>query len=131
MANAPTGPKAPSSHKAVGKSAPKAKAIAPEPEPGNDPPDAATVVLRKKDLLDRVGALAQGKKKDVKQAVEATLLVLGEALARGEELNLPPLGKAKVGRQKGVPGGELYIIRLRRGPAKGETAAAPLADGEN
>ena len=88
----------------------------------------AVATLKKKDLLERVQALAKAKKKDVKDVVEATLQVLGEALAAGEELNLPPLGKAKVNRQKGVAGGDMYIIRLRRGNAKAERLAEPEAD---
>ncbi len=87
--------------------------------------EGATGSLRKKDLLDRVGAKAKVKKKDIKEVVEATLLVLGEALAAGEELNLPPFGKAKVNRQKGVAGGDMYIIKLRR--STGKTAGADHA----
>ena len=84
--------------------------------------------LKKKDLLERVQALTKAKKKDVKDVVETTLQVLGEALAKGEELNLPPLGKAKVNRQKGVTGGDMYIIRLRR--FAGKAAKAAKEDGE-
>ena len=96
--------------------------------------EAATGSLRKKDLLERVGAKSKAKKKDIKDVVEATLLVLGEALAAGEELNLPPLGKAKVNRQNGVTGGDMYIIRLRRSSGKvaGEDATTEaLADTED
>jgi len=79
--------------------------------------------LKKKDLLERVMALSKAKKKDVKDVVETTLKVLGEALAKGEDLNLPPLGRAKVNRQKGVAGGDMYIIRLRRSNGKRSDAA--------
>lgn len=96
--------------------------------------EGATGSLRKKDLLDRVGAKSKAKKKDIKDVVEATLLVLGEALAAGEELNLPPLGKAKVNRQKGVAGGDMYIIKLRRSTGKtagGDEATEALAEAED
>ena len=112
-------PRARPALKAVPKSAPPEPAVKAKGE-------TTAAVLRKAMLLDRVGLIAKGKKKDVKEAVEATLLVLGEALARGEELNLPPFGKAKVTRQKGVKGGDHYVIKLRRA-GKGEE---PLADGE-
>jgi Bacterial DNA-binding protein len=99
---------------------------------------AATGSLRKKDLLDRVGARSKAKKKDIKDVVEATLLVLGEALAAGEELNLPPLGKAKINRQKGVNGGDMYIIKLRRSTGKAasgddatDDASETLAEAED
>ncbi len=96
-------------------------------EAGDVAGTGAGPVLRKKDLLERVQAQSKAKKKDVKDVVEAVLTVLGEALAKGEELNLPPLGKARVGRHKGVSGGELYIIKLRRAGAKGEGPSEPLA----
>ena len=45
-----------------------------------------------------------GKKKGVKEIVEATLSVLGEALQKGEALNIPPFGRAKVG--------DRYVLEL-------------------
>lgn len=89
--------------------------------------------LRKKDLMERVGAISKAKKKDIKDVIDATLAVLGEAIAKGEGLMLPPLGKARITRQKDVKVGELYIIKLRRGAGgKGKTPTDdpedPLAD---
>lgn len=104
------------------------KAVVADASVAPDAAAASTVTLRKKELLDRVGAIAKVKKKDLREVVEATLQVLGEALARGEDLNLPPLGRAKVGRQKGVNGGDLYIVKLRRGTARAESPTESLAD---
>ncbi len=39
---------------------------------------------------------------------------MGEAIVKGEELNLPPLGKLKVAREKTTPRGMSYILRLVR-----------------
>lgn len=84
--------------------------------------------LRKKQFIERVVAESGMKKKDVKPVVEAALKVLGEALTRGEELILPPLGKARVNRQKDLGSGEILIVKLRR---RGDAAASegddPLA----
>ena len=72
------------------------------------------------------------KKKDVKPIVEATLAVLGRALAEGEELNVPPMGKIKVNREKHLPNARMMIVKIRQphanapGPAKD-----PLADGDD
>ena len=88
-----------------------------------------TLALKKRELVERVAALSGGKKKSVKDVVEATLAVLGEALEKGEELILPPFGKAKVNRSKdGAAGSKLLTVKLRRGEAR--VAKQPLADDE-
>lgn len=75
---------------------------------------AAGPQLKKKELLSRVVAALDGKKKGgVKEIVEATLATLGEALQKGESLNLPPLGKARVARTKGEGAEQQITLRLR------------------
>ena len=89
-----------------------------------------TLALKKRELVERVAALSGGKKKSVKEVVEATLAVLGEALEKGEELILPPFGKAKVNRAKdGAAGSKLLTVKLRRGEVR--TAKQPLAEDED
>lgn len=73
--------------------------------------------LRKKELIERVVLASGGKKKAVKDIVEATLKVLGDALAADETLALPPFGKAKVNKHKGLSSGEMLVVKLRRGGA--------------
>jgi DNA-binding protein HU-alpha len=98
-----------------------AKALKTVKPPAADeaPPDApvaaeAVPAVRFKDFLDRVVARSGAKRKDAKGVVEATLAVLGDALAKGEALNLPELGKARVNRQKGEGGVETMVVKLRR-----------------
>ncbi len=91
--------------KTVAKAAPKPSA----PET----PATEVHVLRKKELLERVVARSGVKKKDAKPAVEAMLAILGEALANGEELNLQPLGKMMVKRQKELENAKVMICKLR------------------
>ena len=91
----------------------------------------AATGMRLKDLVDRVVAATGGKKKGVKEVVEATLTQLGEALAKGESLNLPALGKMRVARA-GAEGGGAMTLKLRQGNgggAKGKSAKDPIADG--
>ena len=71
-------------------------------------------VLKKKELIDRVVAMSGGKKKDVKPAVEATLAVLGAAIAKGEELNLQPLGKLMIKNRTEKANGEVINCRIRQ-----------------
>ncbi|MZQ90718.1 DNA-binding protein [Frigidibacter albus] len=86
----------------------------------------ATRTLRKKELVERVVAASGAKKKIAKDIVEATLQVLGEALAAGEQLVLPPFGNAHKTREKDTPsGGSTMTVRLRRAGAK-----KPGAEGE-
>jgi hypothetical protein len=109
-----------------------AQAIAgPAEAAGDKPAREPAAVLRKKDLVDRVAALSGAKKKTARDAVEATLALMGEALDRGEELNLPPFGKARVNRSRDVAGGTALILKLRRsgkGPGGKAPGKDPLAD---
>ncbi|MEO9575851.1 MAG: HU family DNA-binding protein [Tateyamaria sp.] len=102
------------------KAAPKAF-VAPKPEPAA----SATVVdapkpvvlgpmMRKPELINAVVERSGLKKKDVKPIVEATLAVLGAALQDNRELNLQPMGKIKVNREKIKPNGKVMIARIRQ-----------------
>ncbi|SPH17432.1 hypothetical protein DEA8626_00950 [Defluviimonas aquaemixtae] len=116
-----------SANKASAKSAPSDAAKAPDAPSTPASLDravatavATVAVLRKKELVERVAASTGAKKRDVKPIIEATLKILGNALASGEQLALPPLGKAKVNRQKDLPSGEMLMVKLRRpGPEQG------------
>lgn len=91
--------------------------------------------LKKKELIARVVTALDGKKKGtVKDIVEATLATLGEALQKGEALNLPPFGRARVSRQKGEGAGSLTTLRLRGAGEKNAPKAGKQAlaeDGED
>jgi nucleoid DNA-binding protein len=71
-------------------------------------------VMRKKELIDLVVERSGIKKKDAKPVVEATLEILGEALAETRELNLQPLGKVKVRREKLMPNGRVMVTKIRQ-----------------
>ena len=86
------------------------------------------VQLKKKEFFDRVVDRSGVRKGEAKTAIEAALAVLGEALANGEELNLPPLGKIKVARQKSTPRGIAYNLRLVRNDADIGSVAATEDD---
>lgn len=75
--------------------------------------------LKKKELVARVVAALDGKKKGgVKEIVEATLAAMGEALQKGESLNIPPFGRARVARQKGEGADQMTTVRLRGAGSK-------------
>jgi len=94
---------------------------------------AASLVVRKKDFIDRVAQASGAKKAKAREITDAVLKVMGEALANGESLTVPPLGKLRVTKQAGKAG-NLLQIKLKRMEAvgkKGEkTDEAPLAEGD-
>lgn len=71
-------------------------------------------IMLKKALVEAVVEASGQKRNVVKQVVEATLAELGNALARGEALNLPPLGKLSVNRRKEAGNADVLILKLRR-----------------
>ena len=77
-------------------------------------PVVAGPVMRKRELVDAVVAKSGKKKKDVKPVVEAMLMVLGSALQDGRELNLQPMGKFKVNREKKMAEGKVLVARIRQ-----------------
>lgn len=119
----PASPKAKVAHSALDGSLP-----APEPNPAVKPnvmkPAQSVIlgpVMRKKELIDAVVAEAGMKKKDVKPVVEAMLSVLGDALAEKRELNLQPLGKIKVRRERQMPNGRMLVTKIRQAARKPKT----------
>jgi Bacterial DNA-binding protein len=92
----------------------KAPRVAAKPKPAADKPakpalkvveaaslDAGGGAMKLKDLIDGVTESTGGKKPEVKKVVEAALSAMGEALATGKMLTLPPLGKLRVVKNKG------------------------------
>ncbi|MBL9073241.1 HU family DNA-binding protein [Tabrizicola sp.] len=87
-------------------------------------PEASGGTMKLKDLIEAVASATGGRKPEVKAAVEATLAALGEALASGKALAVPPLGKLRVVKTKGPA----LTLKLRRAEAK--PAGLALADSE-
>lgn len=117
-------PKNQASSRAV---AAKAEKATPEPKDAEANEAAAPATLRLKELVDRVAASTGGKKKGVKEIVEATLTQLGLALHAGEMLNLPEFGKVRVAKPQGAAPGSAMTLKLRpvdKGARKKTTEAA-------
>ena len=108
----------------------KAPKLAPPSDGDDDAAQASPATLRLKELVDRVAASTGGKKKGVKEIVEATLTELGLALHNGEMLNLPAFGKVRVARAQGSAPGSAMTLKLRpAGPgAKKKPAEGALAE---
>lgn len=70
--------------------------------------------VRRKEFVERVVARSGTKPNAIKSVLDAVLFEMGAVLSQGETLDLQPLGKIKVNRQKDVPNGEVLICKLRR-----------------
>ncbi len=81
--------------------------------------------MRKKQLIDAVVVRSGIKKKDAKPVIEAMLAVLGEAIAAGEDLNLPPFGKIKVTRQIDKDKAKVFVTRIRQSNAQPKISTPP------
>lgn len=105
---------------AAGKPAAKKPAAArAEAKPAT--PDLS-IKVRRKQVIERVTAAVGANKGSVRDVVNATLAVLGEALKAGESLDLPAFGKARVakpGKANGEKAGAM-TIKLRPGAASSE-----------
>jgi nucleoid DNA-binding protein len=115
---------------------------APAPEPVTEPAAAADAAgapaaekapsLKIKDLVTRVTEATGAKRKDVKVMVEATLKVLGEAMARGEDMNLPGFGRTRITRSAEKDGAAHLTMKVKRAPHRAKHVDEPLAeDGED
>jgi DNA-binding protein HU-alpha len=86
--------------------------------------------LKKKVLVERVVEKTGAKKSVVRDVTEALLAEIGTALSKGEGINLPPLGKAKVNRHKEKDGGEILVVKFRRGGKGAGKAEESLAEDD-
>ncbi len=95
--------------------------VTPPPAPVAEPkvvttqaPVVSGPALTKKALIEQAVTRSGIKKKYGKPAIEAALAVLGEALAEGREIKLPPLGRGKVTRTQDKANGNVIVLRLRQ-----------------
>ena len=113
------------------KPATKSKAVEEKPNLKAETPESVAPTsgapLKLKDLVDMVAAATGGKKPDVKKTVEATLLALGEALATGKALTVPPLGKLRVVKNKGTA----VTLKLRLADGAKAARLGLADDGED
>lgn len=87
-------------------------------------------MLRKPDLLEEVLRRVDVKKRDAKPVVEAALAIIGDALIAGDEVNLPPLGKLRVQKDKPLENGaHALLVKLRTPQRKDKPAETQTETG--
>ena len=123
---APRTPKDPGTKPVKAARAAKAKP-APKAVETTAPEAKAAEMMKLKDLIDSVVAKTGGKKPEVKAVIEATLAALGDALATGKSLAVPPLGKLRVVKNKGPA----LTLKLRLADGAKAAGLALADDGED
>jgi len=89
-------------------------------------PTTTEPMMKKRELLNLVVERSGVRKKFAKPAVEAMMEILGEAIAEGRDLNLPPMGKIKQQRTKEASNVRVTVAKIRQ-----TKKAAPTArDGD-
>ena len=139
MATAPSAakPKA----KPAAKPARVAKATTPPAaKPAREAKSAKEGSMRTMDLINVIAPNITVSRKDIRTAIDAAFKAMGEALAEGKMLNLPPLGKMSVKRTKPGEKSDMVMVKLRRmkagvkvpgqGKTKAEAAKETLADDD-
>ena len=107
------------------KAAPKEPVQAVTPVVVTDTPvESAGPEMKKQELLDKVVSRSDTRKKFAKPVVEAMLEILGETLAEGRELNLPPLGKVKLNRTKEGARARVIVAKIRQSKQGGNILPA-------
>ena len=115
--------------KASAASAGTAKAAPEAAAPQDAAPATVVRSMGKRELIDRVVTASGIKKKAAKPVVEAMLKELGDALSRGETLNLQPFGKGIVKNRKDLENAEIVELRLRRSKLALKAAEEMAGDG--
>lgn len=85
-------------------------------------------VIRKKDIYDHVTVATGLRKREVREAVDATLAYFHSTLSDGKSLQIPPLGKVRViDKSKGEKENILYKVILQK-PKVDDEAPAEAAE---
>jgi len=103
---------------------------APKPTVVNEStPTSTAPMMKKKELIEAVVERSGVRKKFAKPAMEAMMEILGEAIAEGRDLNLPPMGKIKHQRVKEASNARITVAKIRQSKNAGQ---APVeGDTEN
>lgn len=139
MATAPTAAKPKTKPATKPARVPKVRPAA-EAKPAREVKPGKEGQMRTMDLINVIAPNITVSRKDIRTALDAAFKVMGEALAEGKMLNLPPLGKMSVKRTKTGEKSDMVMLKLRRmkgdakvpgqGKTKAEASNETLADDD-
>lgn len=79
-------------------------------------------MVRKKEIYDHVTVATGLRKREVREAIDATLAFMFETLSAGKDVHCPPLGKIRViSRGEGENARTMYRLNIQK-PGKGKLA---------
>jgi nucleoid DNA-binding protein len=86
--------------------------------------EAASDIIRKKDLYDHVVVSTGLRKREAREAIDSVLEFMHQCLSEGKEVQCPPLGKLRVIVQKaGTPDEKMtYKLNLRKSSSPSENS---------
>jgi nucleoid DNA-binding protein len=87
------------------------------------------VQIRKKDFIDKVVAASGARKAEARAVVDATLALLADRVLAGDEVNVPPLGKLRLLKEKDTGKARIATLRLQVASDE-ESVTDPLAEPE-
>jgi len=70
--------------------------------------------MRKKQIIDAVVERSGLKKRDVKPVLDHLLAVMGDALAEGKELVVPPMGRIKTHKKKQAAKKTIFFAKIHQ-----------------
>lgn len=113
--------------KPAAKSATNVTSLSPaiSPAPAAEATAEPAKVMRRAELVEQTATRGDLRKNQVRSVLDSALAVIGEALARGETLILPGLGKVSVQRIKDKEHARLIIAKVRQEPGPAKPADTP------
>lgn len=103
-------------------------------DPATQTPEASEAVdmtadLKKKELIEAIVARSELKKGVTRETLDVAFAVMAEALDAGRGLNIPPLGKVTINRERqNAAGDKVLIAKVRIASKTSETSAEPAAE---
>lgn len=111
------------------------KEVEPAAVEGDEAAKADDGHIRKKQIYDHVTVATGLRKREVREAVDATLVYFHQMLSEGKSIMIPPLGKIRtINRGEGENAKMIYKVHLQKPKEIEKDDAAgkeALADGEN
>ena len=86
-------------------------------------------VIKRKEFFERIAESSGARKGEVRKVAAATLEAISLALQAGEDLNIPPLGRIKLIKERQTAQRQALTVRIVLNAGQGEDNEA-LADDD-
>lgn len=83
-------------------------------------------ILKKRELYELVSTRSGLAKNKIRPVVDAMIDVLGETIAQGRGMNLPPMGRVMIKRSKDGPNARISIVKVRQPTSQMSKTSEPV-----